>query len=135
MLVQAIGAASCFGMKSSPLAPHLQPTIGAIYDELFGHASSLGLKVIAEIQGNPSWAAEFPGGPPHDYDTLAQFMAAAVERYDGDGIDDAPGNIQIQHWELYNEPDNFDARLAVEGRGWGYWGHNGAAYAQMLKRV
>ena len=105
------------------------------YDELFGHAHSLGLNIIAEIQGNPSWAAEFPGGPPNDFDNLAQFMAAAVERYDGDGIDDAPGNIRIRHWELYNEPDNADASLAVEGRGWGYWGQNGAAYAQMLKRV
>ncbi len=107
----------------------------SLYDPLFQAADRLGLTVIAEIQGNPAWAAEYPGGPPHDLDTLAQFMAAAVERYDGDGVDDAPGRPVVRFWELYNEPDNTDGTLAREGRGWGYWGHAPAAYAQMLKRV
>lgn len=107
----------------------------ALYDPLFQAADQLGLTVIAEIQGNPAWAADYPGGPPHDLDTLARFMAAAVERYDGDGVDDAPGRPVVRFWELYNEPDNTDGTLAREGRGWGYWGHAPAAYAQMLKRV
>ncbi len=105
------------------------------YDALFGRASDRGLRIIAEISGNPSWAADYPGGPPHDLDTLARFAAAAVERYDGDGVDDAPGGIRIREWELYNEPDNADPEIALQGRGWGYWGHRGADYARMLRRV
>jgi len=34
------------------------------------------------------------------------FVQAAVERYDGDGIDDMPGlAAPIHHWEIDNEPD------------------------------
>lgn len=106
-----------------------------LYDTLFRHAAQSGLSVIAEIQGNPTWAAEYPGGPPHEVDALAQFVAAAVERYDGDGVLDAPGSPRVNYWELYNEPDNTDAVLARQGRGWGYWGNSGAEYARMLKRV
>lgn len=106
-----------------------------LYDPLFQTASRLGLVVIAEVQGNPAWAADLPGGPPRDLDTLAQFMAAAVERYDGDGVADAPGSPIVRYWELYNEPDNTDFALAREGRGWGAWGRSGAEYARMLKRV
>lgn len=106
-----------------------------LYDPLFRHAGSLGLTVIAEIQGNPGWAADYPGGPPHDLDTLTQFVAAAVERYDGDGWRDAPGSPVVNYWELYNEPDNTDPKLAKEGRGWGFWGNEGHEYARMLKRV
>jgi len=106
-----------------------------LYDPLFRAASEQGLNVIAEIQGNPRWVADFPGGPPRDLDALAQFVAAAVERYDGDGHLDGPGQPVVRYWELYNEPDNTDAQLAMEGRGWGFWGFHGAEYARMLKRV
>ena len=106
-----------------------------LVDPLFQAADDAGLKVIAEIQGNPKWVAAYPGGPPRDLDALARFVAAAVERYDGDGVADAPGSPTVRYWELYNEPDNTSGDLAQEGRGWGYWGHNGAEYARMLKRV
>jgi len=105
------------------------------YDKLILTASDLGLEVIAEIQGNPKWVAAYPGGPPDDLDALAQFVAAAVERYDGDGYRDAPGSPRVRYWELYNEPDNADPTLAIDGRGWGFWGHRGDEYARMLQRV
>jgi hypothetical protein len=107
----------------------------SLYDGLLRHAHQEGLEIIAEVVGNPDWAAEYPGGPPRDLDPLVQFLAAAVERYDGDGLADAPGSPRIRYWELYNEPDNTDHELAKEGRAWGYWGREGAAYAQMLKRA
>lgn len=105
------------------------------YDVLFSNARGLGLEIVAEIQGNPRWAAAMPGGPVDDLEALAEFMAAAVERYDGDGLRDAPGRPIIRHWEMYNEPDNRSASLASQGRGWGFWGDQGAAYARMLQRV
>lgn len=105
------------------------------YDPIITHASERGLRIIAEVSGNPAWAADVPGGPVHDLDTLAEFLAAAVERYDGDGVADAPGSPIVRHWELYNEPDNRSLALARQGRGWGWWGERGAEYAQMLRRV
>lgn len=107
----------------------------SLYDGLLRHAHQEGLEVIAEVVGNPTWAADYPGGPLVSLDPLVQFLAAAVERYDGDGLADAPGSPRIRYWELYNEPDNTDSELAKEGRAWGYWGREGAAYAQMLKRA
>jgi hypothetical protein len=62
-----------------------------------------------------------------------EFVVVLVERYDGDGIDDAPGSPRIRYWEFYNEPDNGNVLYAEQG--WGYWGHNGAGYAQMLAAV
>ncbi|HAZ08596.1 MAG TPA: hypothetical protein DCZ01_08775 [Elusimicrobia bacterium] len=35
-----------------------------------------------------------------------RFVKAAVERYDGDGVDDMPGlKVPIRHWQVENEPD------------------------------
>ena len=61
---------------------------------------------------------------------FAEFMAAVVERYDGDGEDDAPGSPVVNYWEIYNEPDGGDPIRARYGVG--YWGPYGADYAQML---
>jgi len=33
------------------------------------------------------------------------FLNAFVERYDGDGIADAPGSPVVRHWQIANEPD------------------------------
>ncbi|MEM7333830.1 MAG: cellulase family glycosylhydrolase [Chloroflexota bacterium] len=86
-----------------------------------------GLEIIATIENNPSWAASVKQGPidPEDVDEFAEFMAALAERFDGDGVDDAPGSPQVLYWELYNEPDRVGDR----------WGDDGARYAQMLAAV
>lgn len=90
-----------------------------------------GLKMIGCYFYAPDWAAEYYNGPINEqnYDDFAEFIGALVERYDGDGQDDAPGSPVIDYWELYNEPDagNGDQRL-----GSSYWGHFGAEYAHML---
>ena len=33
-----------------------------------------------------------------------RYVRAAVERYDGDGIDDGPGGVRVRHWQVMNEP-------------------------------
>jgi hypothetical protein len=53
-------------------------------------------------------------------------MGALVERYDGDGYNDAPGSPVVNHWEMYNEPD---AGPLADPERWGYYG---SQYAQML---
>ena len=45
------------------------------------------------------------------------FVRAAVERYDGDGVDDMPGlRASIDHWEIDNEPDFKNAPFRPNGR-------------------
>ncbi|MFC1645486.1 hypothetical protein ACFL08_05695 [Patescibacteria group bacterium] len=44
-------------------------------------------------------------GTPCDFGAYAKFLEKVVERYDGDGIDDAPGlRTPVKYWEIMNEP-------------------------------
>lgn len=87
--------------------------------------------IIATIEYAPSWAADSPRAPiyPSQLPAFARFVEALVERYDGDGNQDAPGNPVVKYWEFYNEPDS-SSDYWIPG-----WGNNGAAYAQMLQTV
>ena len=106
-----------------------------IWDTQFLTASANGLKVVATIESNPSWAAEYAGGPVYSehLSSFLEFVGALVERYDGDGYQDASGSPVVNHWEFYNEPDN--ANLFYAEVGWGYWGNRGAEYADFLAEV
>jgi hypothetical protein len=43
---------------------------------------------------------------PSDSNAYFKWVKAAVERYDGDGIDDMPGlRIPVKHWQVDNEPN------------------------------
>jgi hypothetical protein len=88
-----------------------------------------GPKVIATIDNNPSWIASHGGSPIWDgmENEFVQFVTALVERFDGDGIDDAPGSPVVLHWEFYNEPD---AQTDHADAGWGDFPER---YAAMLK--
>ena len=92
------------------------------------------IELILTIAGQPSWAAVYQQGPVTNTTDLLEFVGALVERYDGDGVNDAPGLPQVRYFELYNEPDNADVGHASHG-GWGYWGHNGAGYAALLQEL
>jgi hypothetical protein len=85
-------------------------------------------EIILTLTGNPSWAATYPGGPIDrtDIGELVEFLSAAVARYSTPPYD-------ARYWELYNEPDNGDEIYADYG--WGYFGNEPAAYAQMLATV
>jgi streptogramin lyase len=104
-------------------------------DRWFGNLHAAGIRPVVTIQGNPSWAARYGGGPvyPERMGDFLEFVGALVERYDGDGVDDAPGSPVVNYWEFYNEPDNGSVLLAEYG--YGYWGHNGAGYADLLRQV
>jgi hypothetical protein len=87
-----------------------------------------GFEIILTLTANPSWAATYPGGPIDrtEIDELAEFLSAAVAHY-------SVPPYGVKYWELYNEPDNGD--LAYASAGWGYWGNEPVAYAQMLAAV
>jgi len=105
------------------------------YDQQFLDASSNHLRLVATVGGNPSWAAEYGGSPvyPQYMSDYLEFIGALVERYDGDGIDDALGSPVVNYWEFYNEPDNGTVLLAENG--FGYWGYIGNEYAQFMSQV
>jgi hypothetical protein len=103
-------------------------------DMSVANAQAEHIQLVLTISAQPLWAAEYPMGPPYSSVNLLEFVGALVERYDGDGVDDAPGSLQVCHFELYNEPDNTDIHTAAEGWG-GYWGHNGAGYAALLQEL
>lgn len=98
------------------------------------NATQEGIELILTIAGQPSWAAIYQMGPVTNTADMVEFVGALVERYDGDGVDDAPGSPRVRYFELYNEPDNADIGHALHG-GWGYWGHNGAQYAELLQAL
>lgn len=95
------------------------------------NAAQEDIELMLTIGGQPSWAATYPMGPVTDTADLLEFVRALAERYDGDGVDDAPGSPQVQYFELYNEPDNTNTDQAENG--WGFWGENGDGYAALLQ--
>jgi hypothetical protein len=107
----------------------------SIYDTKFGAATEVGMDIFVLFTDNPSWAAQYPGGPLYSgrINDLKAFLSVAVERYDGDGIEDAPGSPVVTYWSFYAEPDNGDPVRASSGKG--YWGHNGVGYAALLAEV
>ncbi len=106
------------------------------YDTSLRAAMHAGMNSLVTIEANPTWAATLLNGPIDrtDISSFVQFVAATVERYDGDGRQDAPGSPVVDYWEFYNEPDN-GSLLFAQTAGSSYWGHNGAGYARLLCAV
>lgn len=90
------------------------------------------VNVIATIRENPDWAATSRNGVIDivELGEFAEFIGALVERYDGDGVDDAPGSPVVIYWEFYNEPDKASGSLYSSG-----WGDDPDLYANMLQAV
>ncbi|HEY76429.1 MAG TPA: hypothetical protein G4O00_09650 [Thermoflexia bacterium] len=103
------------------------------FDTKAQNAQAAGMEVFVLFTGNPPWAAALPGGPVTDTQDLVSFVTMMVERYDCDGVNDAPGSPCVHYWSFYAEPDNGDINRARAGKG--YWGHDGAGYAAMLSQV
>ena len=89
------------------------------------------INVVFTMEGNPTWAATTTGGllDLAPLSEMAEYLGAVVERFDGDGFNDAPGAPEIHYFELYNEPDRGSLPNAPG------WGDHGADYAAMLKAV
>lgn len=95
-----------------------------------------GYNIVATVNRAPAWAATYDTGPinPNNLENFAEFMGALVERYDGDGIDDAPGSPVVLYWEMYNEPDSNSIVDATFSPPVG-WGNHGEQYAFMLEEI
>lgn len=101
-------------------------------DRSAGAAIDGNYHMILTVAQNPRWAASTANGPIDkvDLSEFAEFIAAAVERYDGDGVDDAPGSPVVEYFEFYNEPDYETSELERSA-----WGDYPAEYAAMLAAV
>ncbi len=98
------------------------------WDNLVRHAHAHNLNIVGYIK-----SAEPVNGAvgrnnrprnslPKDLDAYKRFVAAVIERYDGDGIDDMPGlRWPIRYWSIEDEP------MAPV-----YFDGDGADYARLL---
>jgi hypothetical protein len=112
----------------------------AIFDRRLLAAAEGGYGIIAMLLTTPAWARVgdcaarieryaaagvrsldywCPPANPQDY---ADYVRAVVERYDGDGADDAPGSPRVAAWQIWNEPNH-----------WETWPGTPAEYAAILQ--
>jgi hypothetical protein len=93
----------------------------AKYDRIVATANQFGLELVIRLERPPDWAreqaratAEFQAGlqidgnatgPPDDYADFGNFVRNFVERYDGDGVSDAPGAPRVRFFQIWNEPN------------------------------
>lgn len=87
--------------------------------------------LVLTLGYNPSWASTLSEGylDRTSVSEMAQLMGAVAERYDGDGVQDAPGSPKVFYFEMYNEPDVGENSVQVR------WGDAPDKYADMLKAV
>lgn len=60
--------------------------------------------------------------PPANVQDFADYVYATVERYDGDGHNDAPGSPRVAVWQIWNEPN-----------AWETWPGTPAEYGELLR--
>ena len=89
-------------------------SFSTLYDSALKLTADKGFGIIGMLLTTPSWArdrsCQAPGPtywcPPANVAEYAQFAAWMVERYDGDGVNDAPGSPRIAAWQIWNEPND-----------------------------
>jgi hypothetical protein len=103
-------------------------------DGVVGASNHACLETILTFGTAPRWVTSASNGPIQEtrFPDVAEFLAAVVERYDGDGLRDAPGKPIINYIEIYNEPDG---RPLPNAGNFSTWGNNGALYAKLLATV
>ncbi len=101
----------------------MQPQAGPFdysqYDMITALAAEREIEVLPILFAVPAWASTAPPeliaergnlSPvdryrPHDMNTWLTYVRNVVERYDGDGVEDAPGSPRLRYWEVWNEPN------------------------------
>jgi len=76
-------------------------------DPIIQEANDLGIQLLLNLnQVHPLDAGANAKALPTDLPAYRNFVQAFVERYDGDGIDDAPTSSVVRYWQIGNEPDS-----------------------------
>jgi hypothetical protein len=113
----------------------MQPQAGdpfdyAHLDAVAASAAQHHVQILPILLAVPAWASSAPAAlkaakgnlspvdhyRPNDIQDWLTYVRSVVERYDGDGSDDAPGSPRMAYWEVWNEeniamfwPDKPDA--------------------------
>lgn len=94
-------------------------------------AKQRGLNIMVTIYpGSPSWDnpnAQYANEYPTDMDEYLKFVKMAAERYDGDGVDDAPGSPVVSTWILMEEIERGDEQK--------WWGGTPQQYADLFVKT
>jgi hypothetical protein len=78
-----------------------------ITDPIIQEANDLNIQLLLTInQVHPDDPGAANKALPTDMDGYKAFVTAFVERYDGDGVADAPSSPVVKYWQIGNEPDN-----------------------------
>ncbi|MHB8626619.1 MAG: GH39 family glycosyl hydrolase [Aggregatilineales bacterium] len=101
----------------------LQPQNGAFdyshLDAVARVAAEHHIQLLPILTAVPAWASTAPDQLKAQYGNLSpvdryrpkdmtdwlQYVRNVVERYDGNGVNDAPGSPRINYWEVWNEPN------------------------------
>lgn len=101
----------------------MQPEPGAFHFEQFDAAATLaaerGIRLLPILLAVPAWASTAPPELIAEWGSLSpvdryrpremaewlHYVRVVVERYDGDGVADAPGSPRVGEWEVWNEPN------------------------------
>ncbi|MBI5549792.1 MAG: hypothetical protein HY901_38385 [Deltaproteobacteria bacterium] len=100
-------------------------------DALVSASSAAGIHVLATIRSLNLWdqcptGCAQPAGHmlyPKDEAAYLAFIRAMVERYDGDGKDDAPGSPFVDGWQIENEVDG------------SFWDDTPQSYARLILKT
>jgi hypothetical protein len=80
-------------------------------DSLFLKTYNSGINMVVTILTPNRWDQTVKKGRPihkmpEDIEAYKEFLRKVVERYNGDGINDAPGAPVVKYWQIENEVDN-----------------------------
>jgi hypothetical protein len=92
----------------------LEPDVGGPYDwsnqmgteECFSAAAAADVHYLPVFHEGGLFDEQLRN-PLEQLEDYQQYVRDVVERYDGDGVDDAPGGIRITHWQVGNETPKF----------------------------
>jgi len=74
-------------------------------DQCVKAAAQRGLSVMVTVQAANRGYGARRGYVPRNLRALSDFLANAAERYDGDGVADAPGGLIVSVWQIETEVD------------------------------
>jgi hypothetical protein len=101
----------------------MQPKEGAFhfdqFDPVAEAAADYDIHLLPILVAVPAWASTAPADliaergslspvdkyRPRQLEDWLTYVRTVVERYDGDGVDDAPGSPRMDYWEVWNEPN------------------------------
>lgn len=104
------------------------------FDTKVANATAAGLQVTVLFTGDPSWAW-LPDASATDPQKRIDFVQQMAERYNCNGVNDAPGKLCVHDWSFYPEPDAYYSWMQHVPGSKGYWGHRPGDYATMIAGV